>query len=134
MVHNLCYIISVQYMQCGSLVRQASPEKFDVSTGVTQEAIAGSVFSRTICRRGCLRAICDLPAVSVSLTEFCMQIEIDYKAECHSGDAIESLGSKIVEDTNGTGIRRFVTLLCSQPNTLPHNICADQAVFCLLAS
>lgn len=35
-----------------------------------------------------------------------LQIEIDYKAECHSGDAIESLGSSIKEDTNGTGIRR----------------------------
>lgn len=33
-------------------------------------------------------------------------MEIDYKAECHSGDAIESLGSSIKEDTNGTGIRR----------------------------
>lgn len=36
-----------------------------------------------------------------------MQMEIDYKAECHSGDAIESLGSSIKEDTNGTGIRRL---------------------------
>lgn len=35
------------------------------------------------------------------------QMEIDYKAECHSGDAIESLGSSIREDTNGTGIRRY---------------------------
>ena len=35
-----------------------------------------------------------------------LQMEIDYKAECHSGDAIESLGSSIKEDTNGTGIRR----------------------------
>ena len=33
-------------------------------------------------------------------------MEIDYKAECHSGDAIESLGSSIKEDTNGTGICR----------------------------
>lgn len=39
------------------------------------------------------------------------QIEIDYKAECHSGDAIESLGSRIAEDTNGTGIRRYVHML-----------------------
>ena len=35
-----------------------------------------------------------------------LQMEIDYTAECHSGDAIESLGSSIKEDTNGTGIRR----------------------------
>ncbi len=34
-----------------------------------------------------------------------MQMEIDYKAEC--GDAIESLGSSIKEETNGTGIRRY---------------------------
>lgn len=40
-----------------------------------------------------------------------MQMEIDYKAECHSGDAIESLGSSIKEDTNGTGIRRYIHML-----------------------
>ncbi|KAL3130707.1 hypothetical protein ABBQ38_000056 [Trebouxia sp. C0009 RCD-2024] len=39
------------------------------------------------------------------------QMEIDYKAECHSGDAIESLGSSIKEDTNGTGIRRYIHML-----------------------
>lgn len=41
----------------------------------------------------------------------CVQTEIDYKAECHSGDAIESLGSSIKEDTNGTGIRRCAACL-----------------------
>lgn len=40
-----------------------------------------------------------------------MQMEIDYKAECHSGDAIESLGSSIKEDTNGTGILRWAFIL-----------------------
>ncbi|KAA6418468.1 MAG: acyl-ACP, partial [Trebouxia sp. A1-2] len=39
------------------------------------------------------------------------QMEIDYKAECHSGDAIECLGSSIKEDTNGTGIRRYIHML-----------------------
>lgn len=43
-------------------------------------------------------------STTLSLT---VQMEIDYKAECHSGDAIESLGSSIKEDTNGTGIRRY---------------------------
>lgn len=35
-----------------------------------------------------------------------MQVEIDYKSECMAGQTVESLGSHIEEDTNGTGIRR----------------------------
>lgn len=64
-----------------------------------------------------------------------LQIEIDYKAECHSGDAIESLGSRIVEDTNGTGIRRQAIIVthsaCVKPNySLTYHLHLDQ----LLAS
>ncbi len=36
-----------------------------------------------------------------------VQVEIDYKSECMAGQTVESLGSHIEEDTNGTGIRRF---------------------------
>ena len=81
---------------------------------------------------GMLWAICYLLAVPVILTECCLQIEIDYKAECHSGDAIESLGSKIVEDTNGTGIRRLVILLFSSQNLLSLNfVQTKQSSACL---
>ncbi|CAL5224469.1 g7161 [Coccomyxa viridis] len=40
-----------------------------------------------------------------------LEVEIDYKSECMAGQTVESLGSHIEEDTNGTGIRRFVHLL-----------------------
>ena len=35
------------------------------------------------------------------------QVEIDYKAECMAGQVVESLGSRVQEDTNGTGILRY---------------------------
>lgn len=35
-----------------------------------------------------------------------MQVEIDYKSECMAGQTVESLGSRVVEDTNGTGFLR----------------------------
>ena len=35
------------------------------------------------------------------------QVEIDYKSECMAGQTVESLGSHIEEDTNGTGLLRF---------------------------
>ena len=41
-----------------------------------------------------------------------MQVEIDYKAECHSGDTVEALGRHVEENTNGTGVRRQA-LLCA---------------------
>ena len=41
-----------------------------------------------------------------------MQVEIDYKAECHSGDTVEALGRHVDENTNGTGVRRQA-LLCA---------------------
>ncbi len=45
-----------------------------------------------------------------------MQVEIDYKAECHSGDTVEALGRHIEENTNGTGVRRqaldCIAVLC----------------------
>ena len=37
-----------------------------------------------------------------------MQVEIDYKSECMAGQTVESLGSHIDEDTNGSGILRLV--------------------------
>lgn len=40
---------------------------------------------------------------------FCVrlwQVEIDYKSECMAGQTVESLGSRIQEDTNGTGVLR----------------------------
>ena len=37
---------------------------------------------------------------------FALQVEIDYKAECHSGDTVEALGRHVEENTNGTGVRR----------------------------
>lgn len=37
-----------------------------------------------------------------------MQIEIDYKSECMAGQTVESLGSRIQEETNGTGCLRYV--------------------------
>ena len=52
--------------------------------------------------------------IALVLKGCCVQIEIDYKAECHSGDTIESLGSRILEDTNGTGIHRLVLPLSAQ--------------------
>ncbi|KAK9820844.1 hypothetical protein WJX81_006136 [Elliptochloris bilobata] len=39
------------------------------------------------------------------------QVEIDYKSECMAGQTVESLGSRVVQDTNGTGILRYVHLL-----------------------
>ncbi|KAK9815411.1 hypothetical protein WJX72_003238 [[Myrmecia] bisecta] len=39
------------------------------------------------------------------------QVEVDYKAECKSGQTLESLGNAIQEDTNGSGIKRFVHML-----------------------
>ena len=35
-----------------------------------------------------------------------MQAETDYKAECIAGDTIESLGCRVDENSNGTGIIR----------------------------
>lgn len=35
-----------------------------------------------------------------------LQVEIDYKSECMAGQTVESLGSHIAEDTNGSGILR----------------------------
>ncbi len=52
----------------------------------------------------CLESVANWAPIAGLLV---VQMEIDYKAECHSGDAIESLGSSIKEDTNGTGIRRY---------------------------
>lgn len=34
------------------------------------------------------------------------QVELDYKSECMAGQTVESLGSRVVEDTNGTGVLR----------------------------
>ncbi|BDA48332.1 Palmitoyl-acyl carrier protein thioesterase, chloroplastic [Coccomyxa sp. Obi] len=39
------------------------------------------------------------------------EVEIDYKSECMAGQTVESIGSRIKEDTNGTGILRFVHML-----------------------
>ena len=36
-----------------------------------------------------------------------VQVEIDFKSECLAGDTVESLGSRIVEETNGAGIIRY---------------------------
>ncbi len=35
-----------------------------------------------------------------------LQMEIDYKSECMAGQTVESIGSRIQEDTNGTGVLR----------------------------
>lgn len=41
------------------------------------------------------------------ITDVCaLQTETDFKAECMAGDTIESLASKVEEDTNGTGVVR----------------------------
>ena len=37
----------------------------------------------------------------------CLQTETDFKAECMAGDTIESLASRVEEDTNGTGVVRW---------------------------
>jgi fatty acyl-ACP thioesterase A len=39
------------------------------------------------------------------------QVEIDYKSECMAGQTVESIGSCTSEDTNGSGVLRFVHLL-----------------------
>lgn len=39
------------------------------------------------------------------------QFEIDYKAECHSGDMIESLGGYLEEESSKTCTKRFVHML-----------------------
>jgi len=54
----------------------------------------------------CLESVANWAPIAGLLV---VQMEIDYKAECHSGDAIESLGSSIKEDTNGTGICRYAS-------------------------
>ena len=36
----------------------------------------------------------------------CVQVEIDYKSECMAGQTVESLGSHIDEDANGSGTLR----------------------------
>ena len=36
----------------------------------------------------------------------CVQVEIDYKSECVAGQTVESLGSHIDEDANGSGMLR----------------------------
>ena len=41
-----------------------------------------------------------------------VQVEIDYKSECMAGQTVESLGSRVVEDTNGTGLLRCAAGLC----------------------
>ena len=38
-------------------------------------------------------------------------MEIDYKSECMAGQTVESLGSRVVEDTNGTGFLRCGPLI-----------------------
>lgn len=37
---------------------------------------------------------------------WCAQMEIDYKSECMAGQTVESLGSRIQEETNGSGMLR----------------------------
>ena len=41
----------------------------------------------------------------------CVQVEIDYKSECMAGQTVESLGSHIDEDANGSGMLRSRFLL-----------------------
>ena len=41
-----------------------------------------------------------------------MQVEIDYKSECMAGQTVESLGSRVVEDTNGIGHLRCAADSC----------------------
>ena len=40
-----------------------------------------------------------------------MQVEIDYKSECMAGQTVESLGSHIDEEANGSGMLRSGCLL-----------------------
>ena len=37
---------------------------------------------------------------------WCTQMEIDYKSECMAGQTVESLGNRVQEDTNGSGVLR----------------------------
>ena len=41
----------------------------------------------------------------------CVQVEIDYKSECMAGQTVESLGSHVDEDANGSGMLRSGCLL-----------------------
>jgi len=51
-----------------------------------------------------------------------VQAETDFKAECMAGDTIESLASRVVEDTNGTGVFRYT-------RDLPIEDCQPSLVF-----
>ncbi len=46
------------------------------------------------------------------------QVELDYKSECMAGQTVESLGSRVVEDTNGTGVLRCAAPASALPSTL----------------
>ncbi|KAK9804180.1 hypothetical protein WJX73_009384 [Symbiochloris irregularis] len=39
------------------------------------------------------------------------QVEIDFKSECLAGDTVESLGSRLQEETNGEGVVRYLHLV-----------------------
>lgn len=42
-----------------------------------------------------------------------VQVEIDYKSECMAGQTVESLGSHIEDESNGSGIlRSAIAKLC----------------------
>ena len=43
---------------------------------------------------------------SLKIDDCALQTETDFKAECMAGDTIESLASKVEENTNGTGVVR----------------------------
>jgi len=49
--------------------------------------------------------------IEIYLNYTLIQAETDFKAECMAGDTIESLASRVVEDTNGTGVFRFIHTL-----------------------
>lgn len=60
-----------------------------------------------------MRRVC-CPYRSARLTPGRAQVELDYKSECMAGQTVESIGSRVVEDTNGTGVLR-----CAAPAGSP---------------
>ena len=72
----------------------------------------GTVCLSCACCMRWQRVECMQATRAVTLVHARVQVEIDYKSECMAGQTVESLGSRVVEDTNGTGLLRCAAGLC----------------------